>query len=456
MNKIDALELTRSQLPTTLCLPTIEPTTALYLRFSGYDPRAVGGRQTLKLELCGELTPMIKQVRFCFRSDLFTPSQNEQILSRTPTGFWPPFVLSFSSKNKEHGQYALEVQLHYVDELELPHLWTCTATLFLPRPNASLSEIHQVFLATQKHVRVVAEDGAIAKLSGLQQTQDSRHANLDISIYARDAAIAQLDLSGSKPHEGGKFDIGMSSIAWDEALLEVAVPSFQNLTAKRLPPVLSASIPPQRQVASLFAKPSVNDTEALPVIRMFAAKEWLLGRMDRQNPVADILLDHKDAALARRISARHASLRRTDEGGLEIVDTSRYGVLVDGLILERNRAMTLLAGMHIEFCASFKGIVRLRVARILPHAAVLQRLIDTQVVELLYLITPESRLDAGQCDLDQTLHPPVFFHRHRQFWLHDTQIKQDRPLEAGVDLSECQRNLCKYHYHDELYPDLHS
>jgi len=456
MNKIQALDLPQRLLPSALGTCTTGASPAMYLRFSGYDPRAAGGRQTLKLELRGELAVSVQQINFRFRSDLLATSNTEQVLSRTPTGLWPPLILSFSSKHKEHGQYPLEVQLHYKDAVGEPHLWICTATLLLPRADASLSEIHQVFLATHKQVRVVAEDGAIATLSGLQQAHDSHHTNLDISIYAKDAAIAQLDMTGIRANEGGKFDIGLSSIAWDETLLEVAVPSFQSLTGKRLPVPQSEPIPIGRQFASLVDRSSAKETSALPAIRLFAAKEWLFGRMDMHNSVADVLLAHNNPEFARRISAKHAILRRNDEGGLEVVDTSRYGVMVDGLIVEKNRAMTLLAGMRIEFCASFKGIVQLRVAQILPHAAVLQRLIDTQVVELLYLITPESRPDAGQCDLDQALHPPVFFHSHRQFWLHDTQTKQDRPLEAGVDLSECQRNLCKYHYHAAPYPDLHS
>ncbi|MFZ6800171.1 FHA domain-containing protein [Undibacterium sp. Di24W] len=453
MNKFDAFDLTPSQLATTLCKPSTEPTTHLHLRFSGYDPRAVGGRQTLKLELHGELSPTIREVGFCFRSDLFLPSQSEQSLSRTPTGFWPPFILSFSSKNREHGQYPLEVQLHYIDEFDVPHLWTCTATLFLPRPNASLSEIHQVFLATQKQVRVVAEDGAIAKLSGLQQAHDSRHTNLDIAIYAKDAAIAQLDMTGTRANEGGKFDIGLSSIAWDETLLEVAVPSIQSLTGKRVPAVLSEPIPTERQFASLVIRSSAKETSALPAIRLFASKEWLFGRMDMHNSVADVLLGHNNPVFVRRISAKHAILRRNDEGGLELVDISRYGVMVDGVILEKNRAILLLPGMQIEFCASFKGIVRLRVAQILPHAAVLQRLNETRIVEMLYLMTPESHPGAGQCDQNQSLHLPIFFHRQRQFWYHHAQTKQDRPLAVDVNLSEYQLSLRNYRYYGEPYPE---
>jgi pSer/pThr/pTyr-binding forkhead associated (FHA) protein len=448
MNKTQALDLTQSLLPKALDGYTTGITPAMYLRFSGYDPRAAGGRQTLKLELRGELAVSIQQINFRFRSELLAASNTEQVLSRTPSGLWPPLILSFSSKHKEHGQYPLEVQLHYKDAVGEPHLWICTATLLLPRANASLSEIHQVFLATQKNVRVLAEDGAIAKLSGLDQMQESRYANLDIAIYAKDAAIAQLDMTSARPYESGKFDIGLSSIAWDEELLEVAVPSFHSLTGKRLAAALPASVPVKLNAASLSAKNQ-------PTIRLFALEEWVLGRKDLHNPVADILLHHRDVALTRRISARHACLRRNEDGELEIIDTSRYGVMVDGLILEKNQPVQLLAGMRIELCASIKGIVHLRVAQIFPHAVLLQRMVDAQVIELLYLISPELRPEElMETSIHADLTSIVFFHHQGQFWYHDTQTLQNRQLEAGIGLTSYHPRLCDYHYSYEPYQDL--
>jgi hypothetical protein len=444
MNKTQALDLTQSLLPRTLDTCTTGASPPMHLRFSGYDPRAAGGRQTLRLELRGELAVSVLQTNFRFRSDLLTASNTEQVLSRTPSGLWPPLILSFSSKHKEHGQYPLEVQLHYKDAAGEPHLWICTATVLLPRANASLSEIHQVFLATQKNVRVLAEDGAIAKLSGLQQAQDSRHANLDIAIYAKDAAIAQLDMTSARSYDSGKFDIGLSSIAWDEELLEVAVPSFQNLTGKRLAAALPLATSVKLKSASLLAK-------NLPPFRLFALEEWVLGRMGLCNRVADILLRHRDAALTKRISAKHASLRRNVDGELEIVDTSRYGVVVDGLILEKNQPWQLLAGMQIDFCASFKGIVQLRVVQIFQHAVLLHRIVDAQVTERLYLISPEVAPEAG-ASIES--HSFLFFHHQGQFWYRDTESSQDCRLESGSDLSSCHEGLCNYHYIAEAYPDL--
>ncbi len=426
-------------------------TTTMLVRFSGYDPRAAGGRQTLKLELRADLAPSIRQIRFHFRSELISTSQREQTLHRTPSGVWPPLMLSFSSKYKEHGQYPLEVQLHYQDLAGDPHLWTCTATILLPRSNASLSEIHQVFLATQKNVRVLAEDGAIAKLSGLHHANDSRHANLDIAIYAKDAAIAQVDMSSSRTNDGGKCELGLSSIAWDEELIEVAVPHLANLAGINSPPAAAGALPApidaQHHAASLVAKTRIP-------IRLFALKEWVLGRMDAQHPLADILLHHDDPKLTRRISAKHAILRRTDNGGMEIIDTSRYGVIVDGVILEKNQAMQLFAGMQIDFCANIKGIVQLRVAQIFPHALVLQKLVNTQVTELLYLISPELRPEVGIHTSSPTqFHTPFFFHRHGQFWFHDRQSSQDHRLDTSGDLSACHEQLHGYQYQHTPYHD---
>lgn len=446
MNRIQSLNPTQIPLPQNLGSNTTGTKPIMHLRFSGYDPRAAGGRQTLKLEFRGELAPSIQQINCRFRSELLTTSNTEQVLSRTPSGLWPPLILSFSSKHKEHGQYPLEVQLHYKDAAGEPHLWICTATLLLPRADASLSEIHQVFLATQKNVRVLAEDGAIAKLSGLQQAQDSQHGNLDIAIFAKDAAIAQLDMTGARSHESGmsgKFDIGLSSIAWDEELLEVAVPSFQNLTGKARAAALPLAKTFKLKSASLLAKD-------LPPIRLFALEEWVLGRKRLRNQLADILLCHRDAALTKRISAKHAILRRNDDGELEIIDTSRYGVIVDGSILEKNQPRQLLAGMQIDFCASFKGIVQLRVVQIFPHAVLLHRIVDAHVTELLYLISPELAPEEGAYNAS---HPFLFFHHQGQFWHRDSESLQDCRLESGTDLSACHARLYRYQYSAEAYPD---
>ncbi len=471
MNKAEALTLMQSRSLTTLatCDTQMAPIAPMQLRFSGYDPRAVGGRQTLKLELRGELALSIQQINFRFHSELFTPSNLEYTLLRTPSGLWPPLLLNFSSKQKEHGQYPLEAQLRYHDGLVMPHLWTCTTTLFLPPANASLSEIHQVFLARQKKFSVHAEDGAIAKLSGLQQASDLQHTNLDIAIYAKDAAIAQLDMTDSQSPRGENFEIGLSSIAWDEALFEVAVPSFQSLTGQRLPasqiiPAPATPTAKHKTAASLLTTSNSARTKNLPIIRLFAAEEWVLGRLTLGGScVADILLSHPDPTLTKRISARHAQLRRTQvavdarlasgapthvetyvETCVEIEDTSRYGLVVDGQILEKNQAKRLAKGMQIEVCASVRGIAQLRVAHILPHALILQRLRYGEVTELLYLITPESAPEAGR---NYPSHTANFFHLHGQFFLHDS--------ETGLDqaLMPMEPPLSGYQYCECAYPD---
>jgi len=453
MNKTNALDLHQGLDIQSYDSCVHTAVTALHLRFSGYDPRAAGGRQTLKLELRGDLAPGIHHLRFQFRSELLASSHQEQSLLRTPAGMWPPMVLAFSSRNKEHGQYPLEVQLHYQDDNGISHLWTCTSTIFLPRANASLSEIHQVFLATQKNVRVVAEDGAIAKLHGLQESQDTRHANLDIAIYARDAAIAQVDMTSNKSSGSGKFDIGLGSLAWDEEMLEVAVPNLAKRVEIKLPTTSIETLPAPQHSASLLPSTIQHQSPQTGIpFRLFALEEWVLGRMDTPIAAANILFQHQNPALTRRLSAKHAVLRRTDSGNVEITDTSRYGVLLDQSILEKHQPIRLLAGMQIELCASFKGIVQLRVAQILPHAVVLQRMLNAQVSELIYLIAPERRPENG---IDYSPNLPVLFHRQGQFWLHDASSQQDLLLANNDDLHSYHDMLGGYQYHPNPYPQAH-
>jgi hypothetical protein len=56
-------------------------------------------------------------------------------------------------------------------------------------PDATLTEIHRIFLSTHKNVRVMADDASIARVSA--QGGDS----LDIDVTARNAGIAHLDLN---------------------------------------------------------------------------------------------------------------------------------------------------------------------------------------------------------------------------------------------------------------------
>lgn len=442
-----------------------------YLRFSGYDPRAAGGRQTLKLELPEDFEPSVQHLSLSCHSELlfqalaqsFPQSRSfaasSHTLTRSPSGLWPPLLLSFSSKAREHGQYPLEIRISYKDAAGDAHLWICTSTILLPRANASLSEIHQVFLATHKNYRIHAEDGAIARLQGLPQDSIATPINCDVAIYAKDAAIAQLDLLASTNglNQQGQHAVGLSSIAWYELLMEVEVPSSPNLMQTALP-TRPAELNPTGVVAqptSAAAITSANliaktDAYAIP-IRLLAKQEWSLGRHRDfgTKPSADICLRYQpqlgqDATLGKRISHRHAIIQRHD-GRVQITDISRYGVLLDGVILEKHQAMPLLPGAHIEFCASFKGLIELRVAAILPHAVILHRLVDGKLHELFYLLNPEQRPEVGNLPAMLQGHS-LFFHRHGQFWHHDALSLQDRVLESSTNLADLHPKLAGYRF----------
>jgi hypothetical protein len=122
---------------------------------------------------------------------------------------------------------------------------------------------------------------------------------------------------------------------------------------------------------------------------------------------------------------------------VSLVDISRYGVLLDGVRIEKEQPMPLREGSEIELCASFRGIAVLRVVRILPHALLIQRLnaepeqssSDASVrEEWFYLLTPETKPTAT----DAILHKPpqdlpLLFHHEGQIW--------QREL-TGVDVND--------------------
>jgi hypothetical protein len=116
--------------------------------------------------------------------------------------------------------------------------------------------------------------------------------------------------------------------------------------------------------------------------------------------------------------------------------------------------MQLFTGMQIDLCASIKGIVQLKIAQIFPHAIVLQKIVNAQVTELLYLISPELRPEAGITVVTgrkSQLPTPIFFHRQGQFWYHEPLTMQDWQLETGGDLSSCHEHLGGYQYRHAAY-----
>lgn len=467
------------------------PARLVNLHFSGYDPRAAGGRQTVKLELRAELDAAIQELRFDFRSELLTPLTSHQVVQRSPAGIWPSLLLSFSSKGKEHGQYPLQVQLSYFDAIGCEHYWTCTSIIFLPRANASLSEIHQVFLASQKNVRLYAEDGAIATLSGAMNMPATQHRHVNIDIVAKDAAIAQWDVATeSDKAQLHSFEMGLSSIAWDEVMLEVAAPMYAG--TRQLPPstkplssfsnrtnaqITSTSSSAQKLEAASAQIDMATPDSRLDLIsrqdrprwtqaqqqsahlafkiHVVVQSEWIIGRASAEKPrlnLPAIALTHPH--LSSRMSAQHARIRLT-ACGAEIIDISRYGMRLNNLILEKNQPMPLFAGMLLEMSACFSGLPQLQVLHVLPHALILAQLpsahsvssllteihtkmktqvsAPAQVYEIFYLLTPELRPEASLPALfalpAEQGELPLLFHQQGKIQVHDTQTQLDRSVQ---------------------------
>ncbi|MFZ6731320.1 FHA domain-containing protein [Undibacterium sp. Ji42W] len=419
----------------------------LHMHFSGYDPRAAGGRQTLKLELCGILPANATIIEVQLHCELIASGAAKLRLLRTVSGQWQPLLVSFSSKSKEHGQYPIEISLSHQQDPSARRKWLCTSVLFVPRADASLTEIHSVFLAAQKNVRVIAEDGAIATLSGLGQSSSYAHGNMDIEINARDASVAKLDMLPPT----GKYEIAMGAIAWDEELIEVVAEADVPVNVPKLKQVPSPTTVPDRAAAgkpvtnrSVSSKPvtkyaslAIGHKQSFRHIRLFALDECVLGRMEEQ-PQADIQLSHnannpaENARLTRRISARHAIIRRK-AAGAEIIDISRYGTLLDGISMEKDQAYALHAGMQIEFCASVRGIVKLQVMAMLPHVIILSDLDVKRGSGMLYLLKPETRAMTLPQNMPEGL--PLIFHFQGQFWHRDMLTSQENMLDDSADLN---------------------
>ncbi|MFZ6708533.1 FHA domain-containing protein [Undibacterium sp. TC9W] len=413
---------------------------SMHVHFSGYDPRAAGGRQTLRLELRGILPANVTIIEVQLRCELIAADATRQRLLRTASGLWQPLLISFSSKNKEHGQYPIEISLSHEQEPMARRKWLCTSVIFVPRADASLTEIHSVFLAAQKNVRVIAEDGAIATLSGLGQSHGYAQGNMNIEINARDASVAKLDMLPP----AGKYEIAMGTIAWDEELIEVAADAGASTATPRpeqIPAPTSASDrgaavkPVTSKSATKCAILTTSHHQPYNNIRLFALEEYVLGRMEEEAQ-ADIQLSHnannpaENARLTRRISASHAIIRRKGMGA-EITDVSRYGTLLDGMAMEKDQAYALRAGMQIEFCASVRGIVKLQVMAVLPHAIILSDLDVKTGSGLLYLLKPETRPMTSPPNMPEGL--PRIFHFQDGFWIRDMLTGEENRLENRLD-----------------------
>ncbi len=394
-----------------------------HLHISGFDPRAAGGRQTLKMELRGMPDTGAGQITLSLQSELIAHGASRQQFGRTMRGDWRPVFVEFSSRDKEHGQYQIEVEVLRESDGNTLQAWVCTFVILVPRLDASLTEIHQIFLSTHKNVRVVADDASIARVNAQGGGQ------VDIDVSARNAGIAHLDLGGAQ----GKMDTGFTTIAWDEDLIEIDVPG----TSKNHPH-------PSRAACLVNAAP---ETGAQRQIRLFALDECVLGRFEADYQEADVLLCHFGAdgqdssGLTRRLSARHALIRRAGSS-FEIEDVSRYGILLDGIWPGKNKPTPLRLGMRIELSASIKGIVILSVTALMPHGVVLHRIDQGAQAECFYLLAPDTHPGYPMpafAAAPNAAALPLLIHRDGGFWHLDQLTGKETALGPATSLDKLSR-----------------
>ncbi|MBI3231022.1 MAG: FHA domain-containing protein [Burkholderiales bacterium] len=387
-----------------------------HLHVSGFDPRAAGGRQSIKLELHGIIAPTGSVVSMQARSELLPAQSNKQHgyqaqFEKAANGQWLPVLLPFTSRGKEHGQYSIQIELR-LDNDVLHRRWLSTLVILVPKSNASLAEIHQTFLATHKNVRLHAEDGAIAHVQGMQVGGSA----LQLDVHANNGALAQLEFGKENGH---KAAVGVASIAWDEDLIEI---EHKELTAASK----TSSAP---QTACILTK----SPGLIQHLRLFAMHDCVLGRWQSNTPEADILLaqyigDTPQAdGLTRRISARHAHLRFSGQG-VEIEDISRFGILLNDEWPGKHQPRQLKLGMQIKFTHSFRDVVQLEVSALLPHLLLLQRLDGGRLHECFYLLKPNT---TPQANTQMPLGLPLLFHDHGAFWHADQRSGQTTRLQAG-------------------------
>lgn len=423
-----------------------------HLHISGFDPRAAGGRQAIKLELRGMPEDAPAELTMLLQSALLPQGGGRQTFTRSLRGGWRPVVVEFSSRGREHGQYRVDVELHARDPGQRGGMrtWVATVLLLVPRLDASLAEIHQTYLAARRNVRIHADDGSIARLHGLDAA-----GPLDIAIDARNASIAQLQFGAQLGSPQGRIDMGLPTIAWDEELIEIDLPATR-----------PAHPCPASSACLVYAEPDAGMQRHL---RLFALDEWVLGRMEAGaggsllEADADLLLCHygehgpEHQGLTRRISARHAVIRRGRQG-FEIEDVSRYGLLLDGVWPGKHSPVPLRPGMRIELSASIKGIAVLVVTALLPHAVVLHRVDAGGAAECFMLLAPDTAPGPASADgaLPRAAVLPQLFHRDGGFWHRDPASGAETPLGPTAALDRLAGFHGRVRFTASSYPEYRS
>ncbi|SFU51028.1 FHA domain-containing protein [Pseudoduganella namucuonensis] len=408
------------------------------LRISGFDPRAAGGRQTLKMELRGMPDDCAPQLSIALESELIPNGASRQRFVRAADGSWRPVFVEFSSRDKEHGQYQIGASVLSEHAGVATRRWECIFVILVPRLDATLTEIHRIFLSTHKNVRVMADDASIARINA--QGGD----RLDIDVTARNAGIAHVNLDAPQ----GKIDMGFSTIAWDEDLIEIAMPRM-------------APAHPHPSTAASFVN-AAPEAGAQRQIRLFAMDECVLGRFELVDPEADVLLTHygengqDTGGLTRRLSGRHAVIRRAAQGGFEIEDVSRYGVLLDGVWPGKHKPVRLRLGMRVELSASIKGVVVMAVSAIMPHGVILHRVDQGAHAECFFLLAPDSHpgypMPAFAAS-PQAAVLPLIVHHNGGFWHLDQLTGKETALAPSTTLDKLSRVPRHTRFSGDPYPE---
>jgi hypothetical protein len=414
------------------------PSAVPHLHISGFDPRAAGGRQAIRVELRNMPASCEPLVTMQLQSALLPDGAASHSFARTLRGEWRPLFIEFSSRDKEHGQYRIEVELYCQKEARISHKWAASLVILIPRPDATLTEIHQTFLSTHKNVRVMADDASIARVQA-----QAGGGRLDIDVHARNASIAHLNLDA----RAGKVDMGFSTIAWDEDLIEIDVPACAE--------------PHPHQSAMACLVNAAPDSGAQRQVRLFAMQECTLGRFELYDPEADVLLTHfgddgqdRDG-LTRRLSGRHAVIRR-GMAGFEIEDVSRYGLLLDGVWPGKNKPVPLRLGMRIELSASIKGIVVLSVTAIMPHGVIMHRIDQGANAECFYFLEPGKHPGypvTAFGALPQASVLPLLFHQNGGFWHFDRVSGKETALTPHTALDKLSQIPAHSRFTPESYPE---
>jgi hypothetical protein len=163
----------------------------------------------------------------------------------------------------------------------------------------------------------------------------------------------------------------------------------------------------------------------------------------------------QNGGLTRRLSARHALIRR-GERGFEIEDVSRYGILLDGVWPGKHQPVPLRLGMKIELTASIKGVVTLSVSALLPHGVVLHRIDKGEFAESFYFVEPERHPGfplPHHPSTPRAAAMPLLFHRDGGFWHLDAVTGVETALTPSVPLDRLSPFQRHVRFAAEPYPE---